>query len=90
MEFTSFYCVPKMQQNLEAIFFSWDSGKWHTLLEGILKLVGTLRELVQFLILQIKIFVHLSIIHSMVEHARKMCGARTKMSKHALHGVQSG
>lgn len=54
MEFTSFYFVPKMQQNLEAIFSSWGSGKWHTLLEGILKLVGTLRELVQFLILQIK------------------------------------
>lgn len=37
-----------------------------------------------------EIFVHLSIIHSVVEHARKMCGTRTKMSKHALHGVQSG
>lgn len=36
-----------------------------------------------------EIFVHLSIIHSVVEHAKKICGAGTKMSKHALQGVHS-
>lgn len=36
-----------------------------------------------------EIFVHLSIIHSVVEHDRKMCDAGSKMSKLALQGIQS-
>lgn len=54
MEFSSLWCVPKIQQSLEAIFSSWGSGKWYTLILGILKLVGTLRGLEWVLILQIK------------------------------------
>ena len=36
-----------------------------------------------------EIFAHSSIIHSIIEHAKKMCGAGTKMSKHALQGAHS-
>lgn len=74
MEVPSFYYVPKVQQSLQVMFFSWTSEKCQNLK----------KPRTNFYFADEETFAYIAIIHLLAENARKRPDAVTKLRKLTL------